>query len=341
MVGDYLKKADKCLKENDFEGAEREVASALKEDPKSLYAIAYRDRIVVARKLYEERMSSVSLPPPVKIPPIHSHPPPVTTSSSIKVESPRPVQESIAIPVLDGELNPNRERYRQLMMQSWRTGSLSLQAAASLDMIRVKLNISIAEHLELESDVKAESYVSAMRKGILDNTISLDNLASLESLQRKYGITSEDHIVVERKLLRSLFGKERKGTILFVDDDLALVELIQMILSEVGYQVVTATSPEQAIHELKNLTPDLILCDIRFPESTLDGYAIYDFVRSAAELVAVPFIFLTAVKDEAMERLGLQLGVDDYLTKPFNNDTLHSVIEGKLKRYRELKRSRR
>ena len=118
--------------------------------------------------------------------------------------------------------------------------------------------------------------------------------------------------------------------ILIIEDEPQVRANIATILEMEGYTPVTAATGTEGIARAKEQTPDLILCDITMPET--DGYAVLAALRTDAALTNVPFIFLTAKTARADMRLGMNLGADDYLTKPFLAPELLSAIEARLKR---------
>ena len=115
--------------------------------------------------------------------------------------------------------------------------------------------------------------------------------------------------------------------ILVVDDETAIVDLIKMELEFEGYQVETAYDGEEAINKAKEWLPDLIVLDIMLPK--VNGY---DVCKTLSPLLGVPIILLTAKTDIVDKVLGLELGADDYLTKPFDNRELLARIKAHLRR---------
>ncbi|MDD4690810.1 MULTISPECIES: response regulator transcription factor [Eubacterium] len=115
--------------------------------------------------------------------------------------------------------------------------------------------------------------------------------------------------------------------ILVVDDEAAIVDLIKMELEFEGYQVETAYDGEEAIEKGKRWLPDLIVLDIMLPK--VNGY---DVCKTLSPVLEVPIILLTAKTDIVDKVLGLELGADDYLTKPFDNRELLARIKAHLRR---------
>lgn len=116
-------------------------------------------------------------------------------------------------------------------------------------------------------------------------------------------------------------------TILIVDDKASVRKLVQEYLVEQGYRVVTADNGQNALHIARNEKPDLILLDIMMPE--MDGF---EFVRIFRKEKDTPIILLTAKLEETDKVLGLELGADDYITKPFGMRELLARIRAVLRR---------
>ncbi|EOD78523.1 putative DNA-binding response regulator [Grimontia indica] len=119
--------------------------------------------------------------------------------------------------------------------------------------------------------------------------------------------------------------------ILVVDDDLEIRELLQEYLSKAGYDVMTAQNGQEMKAKLAVQYPDLILLDIMLPGD--DGFTLCKYVRQDS---SVPIIMLTAVSDETDQIIGLELGADDYIAKPFSPRQLVARIRALLRRTQQL-----
>ena len=122
-----------------------------------------------------------------------------------------------------------------------------------------------------------------------------------------------------------------------IDDDEKLLNILKSTIAEDGYDVSAFTTSDDAYKALKEETPDLILSDINLETSTMGGFSFYEKVRELDHLQEVPFVFLSGLSDEVLVRTGKELGVDDYITKPFSEKHLLAVVKGKIKRYQQLK----
>ncbi|MBQ3335411.1 MAG: response regulator transcription factor [Eubacteriaceae bacterium] len=115
--------------------------------------------------------------------------------------------------------------------------------------------------------------------------------------------------------------------ILIVDDEKSIVDLIQMELEFEGYEINTAFDGEEAVSKALSWQPDLMVLDIMLPKK--NGY---DVCREIQPVLDIPIILLTAKTDIIDKVLGLELGADDYLTKPFDNRELLARIKAHLRR---------
>jgi len=116
-------------------------------------------------------------------------------------------------------------------------------------------------------------------------------------------------------------------TILIVDDNASIRTLVRDYLSEQGFHVFTANNGQNALYAARHEKPDLILLDIMMPE--MDGY---QFIRAYRKESDAPIILLTAKLEETDKVLGLELGADDYITKPFGMRELLARIRAVLRR---------
>lgn len=118
--------------------------------------------------------------------------------------------------------------------------------------------------------------------------------------------------------------------ILVIEDEGDVRENIEEVLELSEYQVITAANGKLGLKSAQSHLPDLIICDILMPE--LDGYGVVKALREQPETENIPVIFLTAKVEHSDRRKGMELGADDYLTKPFLPKELLNAIEVRLKR---------
>ncbi len=124
-----------------------------------------------------------------------------------------------------------------------------------------------------------------------------------------------------------------KQTILVVDDEQDLLDLIEYNLKKEGFDVIKAENGQDGIKKAREHNPNLVLLDIMMPK--MDGMEVCDQMRVDADLKHIPIIFLTARGDEKTEVEGLDKGADDYITKPISTTKLISRIKAVLRRFDE------
>ena len=116
--------------------------------------------------------------------------------------------------------------------------------------------------------------------------------------------------------------------ILLIDDDLALLDVLSLTLQDAGHEVHTAEDGLEGLERLQGLRPDVVVSDINMPR--LDGFTLCRRLREAGD--RIPIILLTSRDSEIDEALGLELGADDYVTKPFSTRVLLARIAALMRR---------
>jgi CRP-like cAMP-binding protein/CheY-like chemotaxis protein len=124
-------------------------------------------------------------------------------------------------------------------------------------------------------------------------------------------------------------------TILVIDDHNQIRENIVEILSLAGYNAFGAEHGKQGVEKAIKEKPDLIICDIMMPE--LDGYGVLHLLKKNPDTEHIPFIFLTAKAERKDFRKGMEMGADDYISKPFDDIELLNAIEVRLKKVEIMK----
>lgn len=128
----------------------------------------------------------------------------------------------------------------------------------------------------------------------------------------------------------------KKRTILAVDDEIHILELLKYNLEANGYHVKTVETGEQALEILKNEKIDAVLLDLMLPQ--IDGLEVLRQIRTTEKIKKMPVIMLTAKGDEFDRVLGLEMGADDYISKPFSIRELQARVKALLRRVEEDKK---
>lgn len=121
-----------------------------------------------------------------------------------------------------------------------------------------------------------------------------------------------------------------KSKILIIEDDLDVAEMLNAYFRVQGYEVFTVNWGEDGVRSCQTVHPDLVILDIRLPD--IDGYEVARRLRSDRRTAEIPIIFLTEKRDRADRLQGLEIGADDYITKPFDVQELRLRVRNALKR---------
>jgi signal transduction histidine kinase len=125
--------------------------------------------------------------------------------------------------------------------------------------------------------------------------------------------------------------------ILVIEDETPIRENVMEIFELEGFEVFGAADGSRGLELAARIKPDLILCDITMPE--MDGYEVLVEIRRTPDIAAVPFIFLTARTDRPFVRHGMELGADDYITKPFTPAEIRAAVASRLDRRKAMQKS--
>jgi DNA-binding response OmpR family regulator len=118
--------------------------------------------------------------------------------------------------------------------------------------------------------------------------------------------------------------------IVVIDDEVNIIRLVRDYLGQAGYQVLSASNAETGMHILRREMPDLLVLDLGLPDR--DGWELTRLIRSDRQLANLPIIMLTARVEDSDKIIGLELGADDYITKPFNPREVVARVRAVLRR---------
>jgi len=130
-------------------------------------------------------------------------------------------------------------------------------------------------------------------------------------------------------------GSSQMKRILVVDDEEGMRSSIAQVLQSTDYEVSQAGNGIEALERITSDTPDLIVCDVHMPK--LDGFGLLKELRKSERTSDIPFIFLTGQTERSSQREGMQLGADDYITKPFEAKDLVTAVELRLNKHQMVR----
>jgi len=124
--------------------------------------------------------------------------------------------------------------------------------------------------------------------------------------------------------------KREKKTILIIDDEESMRLVCRSVLEDAGFHVIEASDGAAGFSTAMEAHPDLVLCDIEMPRK--NGFEVLEMFRAQPSTTSIPFVFLTGRSEKSALRKGMDLGADDFLTKPFMGDQLISTVKSRLQR---------
>jgi len=310
-ISDILKRVDSLVKSQDLNRARAEVFHAKELDPNNVYAHAYCERIemlILKRREADEEEA---------------------WRNQKRIE-----EEERNRPNHQSEIAP----YTEALFAAWKTGALTSKSTARLRTLRESLHITPEEHAALDLIVRREYYAEEFKKLWTSNQEVDDGPATIQALRKRWGLAGGESESMEFELINRLRRPSPGSTVLLVDDDVDLLEAVTGVLKDAGLEVFAFTTADEAYEYLLHSTPDIILADINLESSSMGGFGFFEKVQLLPRLVEIPFLFVSGLTDEVVVRAAKELGADDYIAKPFDNDNLVLIIKGKLRRYREMRR---
>lgn len=125
--------------------------------------------------------------------------------------------------------------------------------------------------------------------------------------------------------------KSESKTVLLIDDERDWLSSMSEALRKEPYRLVIADSGESALKKLKEIKPDLILSDVRMP--VMNGFDLYERVRRDPKLKLIPYVFMSSIDDYDAIHVAKELGADDYVTKPFDDEDAKHIVSNLLIRF--------
>lgn len=226
--------------------------------------------------------------------------------------------------------------YQTRVREAWADGPLTMEKAQQLMELQDILGLEFDEHNKCEAEIRLQLYAENVQKAILGGSLKPSNVAALEELKARYDISPDESANVEPIILSAFQRAAVKAVIMIIDDDTALLDIIDQHLRSLGYSVLSFATLAEAAIAIEKSSVDLILCDIQFKGEKGDGFTFFKSIQQKPHLRKTPFVLMSSLDEGLFIRTGVQLGVDDYLTKPLDLDLLTAVIEGKLKKYKTM-----
>lgn len=368
-VSEILKRVDRLIRAADIDQAIREIILAKEIDPRNVYIFAYEERLTHLKEEHEKHAQQEQTRKEAEnAAKRRDEEARRRINEELDRRQLRPKQEGQAasaggrpsleeletqLRLAEGELRRTEDqlkkaapeklphvdalvRYRQELVKAWEDGALTPFEETQLAAFRTQHGVTQEEHNKLMKEAQFESYLLAFRQAWSSGAIAPNNPTELSDLRERYHISPAESDVLEAEILWEVRAGAQRPTLVVIDDDIKFLNIVTETLREANFNVRAFSTSDDAFRFLKENAPDMIISDINLETSTMGGFTFYEKIRELDHLVNVPFIFLSGLTDEVLIRTGKELGVDDYLTKPFSDETLLSTIKGKLKRFKKL-----
>jgi CheY-like chemotaxis protein len=350
---EILKRVDQLVKSNNLETALHEVKKARELDPKNLYTFAYEERI---QELFNQRKRQDT----VTMRGLNDLNPPLKPFTQFKIDekvADGNVEDySVKIPALYEEfkkvglrpfdhavLKQNRatkealETYKQALLLVWADGSKTKDEIHDLEDLRQTLSITLDEHKSLERQARLECYIFLLKHLLQSSASKAEIEVSLNELRKSFDVSATDYVAIQANLVLHKEDKPQKSTIAIIDDDYQMLTLLREIILDAAFEVKEFSTSDEAYEFLAKNKVDLILSDVSLDTSTMNGFYFYEKIRELRHLQQVPFVLITGLDDAVLIRTGKEMGVDDFLVKPFRPENLIATIRGRIKRYEQMK----
>ncbi len=323
IISDYLRAADRAIKENKLDDALESIKKVFEIDSRSVYARAYQERIVALKETQKEKELQEKL-----------------QKEQAKQEEPPKSEEKVETPTIEPEKVATtleaKEHYKKLLLDLWTNGALGEREKNKIAEERKQISITDEDLHAIEKEVQLTAYINEIKNTWMSGSFDF------ESARKKFQITAEDHLKVEPQIYQLISSLQSRGTskghILLLDDDEVFLGLMKQVLEDDGYTCYTGLSGEEGLKLLEKHTPDAVICDVNFPKSQMSGFTFLEKFRSMDKFLLIPFIFLSGMNVEVILRTIKQSGADDYLTKPIDQELLIAALEGRIKRAKEIKK---
>lgn len=303
IISRLLTSAEGFIRANDYKMALNKVAEVYKIDPQNAFARAYSDRI---ETLQQEQQADAG-----------------------KFFGTAKQSQPISAPQVHGAFF----MYRELMKEVWADGKVTEDEAKELKIVRDLFAISEKEHYAIQREVKTEAYVDALRLAWRDGVLTMNEQQTLELMRQRYGITTEEHKASESKIQEAKHGMSTKATILIVDSDAAHRISLMGFLKKMNYDVIVASSVEEAFRLITDKFPQIVLAELMYSPQQQDGFSLFEKLQEHETLRHVPFFFMSRLKDGKVVRAALRMGLDLYFPKPVDHELLLAAVEGRLKKH--------
>ncbi|MFZ1976597.1 MAG: response regulator [Bacteroidota bacterium] len=246
---------------------------------------------------------------------------------------------------MDEERKALLEREHEKAKQSYLDAYCSLMAlmmelavpsefqAPLLQSLKISFSLTDEEHAVAERDVRVRTYIETIRRLYQLPQQSEEDFAHLKNLRKLFGISDEEHKKLVKRVKKELGLPDETAVILIIDDDPAIRKFVEHVLQRTYKTVQSTETAEAAISAIQAASPSLVLCDINLGIGVMSGFTFCEKIRAGelgAQLKSLPMIFMSSMVDEFFIKSAKQLGVKEFLPKPFSRESLEAVVKNTL-----------
>ena len=225
------------------------------------------------------------------------------------------------------------DAYRALMTLMMEIAVPSELQAPLLHSLKISFSLTDEEHAFAERDVRVRTYIETIRRLYQLPQQSEEDFAHLKNLRKLFGITDEEHRKLVKRVKKELGLPDETAVILIIDDDPAIRKFVEHVLRRTYQTVLSAETAEAALSEIQTTPPSLVLCDINLGIGVMSGFSFCEKIRAGelgAQIKSLPMIFMSSMVDEFFIKSAKQLGVKEFLPKPFSRESLEAVVKSTL-----------
>lgn len=247
------------------------------------------------------------------------------------LEQERKVREEMNQQQLKGAI----KQVRTALEKAWANGAPKDSEIDKLHDLAISLGIPEDVTHTLNREVKLEMYSRAVKEVVSKQNLVRNSSKTLEWLRKVYQVSLDEYLEYESKFLMDLVADQYKGTILLVSGDEQSGKDVGLKLKSMGYAVVNASSPENALEKIEKINPHFILCEMEFSHGYLSGVKFLHVLRANSKFSYIPFILLCQPNEVSQLTSSELRPTEGFIEKPFQMDGLNAVMNEKLTAFRK------
>ncbi len=219
--------------------------------------------------------------------------------------------------------------------KAWVNGAPPEKEAQALHQLALSLAIPEEVEQSVLREVKLDMYSRAVKEVVSKRKLLKSSSSTMEWLRKVYQVSLTEYLENESKFLLDLVADQYKGTLLFITSDANAKKDLAGRLKTTGYAVVMVPSPETALEKVEKINPNVILCEMEFPNGSLSGIKFLHVLRASSKFNFFPFVLLCEAKDVSQLQSSELRPNEGYVKKPVDFDELSAVMNEKLLQFRE------